>query len=225
MLLKNGQLIFSILSTAGVFASIIAIAAEFRGQPVHDSSRAVRITVAIVFVALSVAAGIVFLPSEPVVPQHADSLAPAERTITVVAAAIEPEIAVPPRLPSTPATTVRPARTVKPQPVSEITLGEYERTMPEVVAAADDVLRMLRSQFPTVRGSLRGRQTEADVTLQGLITTDLTLDVKLIDQEGGVRDAFTITSRGGGFTTDASGLQARERLRDALRQRMGKEQQ
>lgn len=88
----------------------------------------------------------------------------------------------------------------------------------------DDALTFLESSAHTVRGNLRGHQSEPDATLQGLITTDLILNVKLVDAQGAVRDAFTVTSRGGGFTADESGLQARQRLRDALQKRM-KEQQ
>jgi hypothetical protein len=119
----------------------------------------------------------------------------------------------------------RPRNTSTTTRGDEISIGEREKALPDVVAAADDALNMLRTRFYTVRGHLRSRQGQPDEGLRGLITTDLTLDVTLVDTQGVVHDAFTITSRGGGFTSDASALQARERLRDALHERLQKEHQ
>lgn len=106
---------------------------------------------------------------------------------------------------------------------SEITVSERGRARPDVIAAADDALNILRSRHYRVQGNLRGTQSQPDDGLGGIVTTDLTLDVKLIDAQGVARHAFTITSRGGGFTTDSSALQARERLRGALHEQLQKE--
>lgn len=105
----------------------------------------------------------------------------------------------------------------------EITVSDQARGLPDAVAAADDALLALRSSACTVRGHLRGTQSAPDAGLQGLITTDLILDVKLIDSQNVVQESFTLTSRGGGFSPDASALQARERLRVALHNRVQKE--
>jgi hypothetical protein len=108
-------------------------------------------------------------------------------------------------------------------PHDEITVNEQSRGLPDVVAAADDALNSLRSQSYFVQGHIRSTQSEPNDQLQGLITTDLILDVKLIDNQDVVLDAFTITSRGGGFTSASSALQARERLRDVLHEHLRKE--
>jgi hypothetical protein len=106
---------------------------------------------------------------------------------------------------------------------SEITISEHRRALPDVIAAADDALNILQLKHYRVQGNLRWSQSQADDGLHGIITTDLTLDVRLIDTQRAVRDAFTITSRGGGFTSDSSARQARERLRDALHEHLQKE--
>jgi hypothetical protein len=95
--------------------------------------------------------------------------------------------------------------------------------LPDVIAAADDALNILQFNDYSVQGNLRWSQSQPDDGLQGIITTDLTLDVRFIDKQRSVRDAFTITSRGGGFTSDSSARQARERLRDALHEHLQKE--
>ncbi len=204
---------------AGTLASIFAIAADLFRWRVSDSQRPTRIMVAVVFLVMSVVIGIASLPSEPS-PTSKATEAPAPALKLITQTSVEPP---PPAQKASPILKTAPVS--KPKPHSEVTLGERERSMPEVVAAADDALMILRSQAHTVRGNLRGRQSDADAALAGLITTDLTLDVKLLDDEGIIRDAFTVTSRGGGFTADESGLQARQRLRDALQNRMKKEQQ
>jgi len=204
---------------AGTLASILAIVADLFHWRMSDSGRPTRIMVAVVFFIMSVVVGIASLSKEPSpVPQTKDAQAPAIQVITQTFG--EPPTPTPKTSP-----IPKPVAVSKPKPHSEITLGERERSMPEVIAAADDALMILRAQARTVRGDLRGRQSDADAALAGLITTDLTLDVKLIDDEGIIRDAFTVTSRGGGFTADESGLQARQRLRDALQKRMKEEQQ
>jgi len=108
------------------------------------------------------------------------------------------------------------------RPEDEIAVAGPGRNLPDVVAAADDAMLVLRAQPYTVRGQLRATQSTPDPALQGVITTDLVLDVRLLEGAT-VRDLFTITGRGGGFTSDASALQARERLRDALRRHLQKE--
>jgi len=219
---RNVQIVVSILSVASGLASIITLVAELIRKRVHDSSRPTRVAIAVTVLVVSVAAGIMSLPAEPLPAEPLLTALHVDKPMTEPQA---PIAASKPRETEMPVPIPKPAAApAKPVPLSEIRVGERERTMPEVVAAADDALAILQSHFPTVRGSLRGTQSEPDVALQGLITTDLTLDVKLIDMKGVVRQAFTITSRGGGFTADASGLQARERLRDAIRQRIGKEQ-
>lgn len=108
-------------------------------------------------------------------------------------------------------------------PHDEITVSDECRGFPDVVAAADDALNVLRSQSYSVQGHLRSTQSEPNDQLQGLITTDLTLDVKLIGNQDVVFDTFTITGRGGGFTSTSSALLARERLRDMLQDHLRKE--
>jgi hypothetical protein len=213
----------SILAAAGTFASILAIAAELLRWRMSESRGRTRIAVAVVFLIISVLVGLASMPREPAVSDQEDAVVAADThvqapAITVIAAQEERAMRAPKPLPIS-----HTPRSSRPTARSEIMLGERERTMPEVMAAADDALTLLRSRFHTVRGNLRGNQTAPDAALAGLITTDLTLDVKLMDRDGVVLDAFTVTSRGGGFTADASGLQARERLRDALRMRIGKE--
>lgn len=204
-----------------MLASVITIVGELLQRRLHDSPRPVRIVTAIGLAVLSVIVGLVTLRSDhpPVRPAEKPTITiqPVTMTVAPAGSAVSQPTAV---SPPTSLQQSKPARAAKKTPHSEITLGEREQSMPEVVAAAEDVLTILHSQVHTVRGSLRGRQTEPDAALQGIITTDLTLDVKLIDTEGVVHSAFTVTSRGGGFTANESGLQARERLRDALQKRM-----
>jgi hypothetical protein len=88
--------------------------------------------------------------------------------------------------------------------------------LPDVRAAANDALMLLREHYPLVAGSLRATQTGPDASLQGIITTNLTLDIRVLNDGGGATQTFTIMSRGGGFTVDESAGQARERLRAAL---------
>lgn len=94
------------------------------------------------------------------------------------------------------------------------------RDLPDVIAAADETLALLRRESISVRGQLRVTQSVPDPALQGIITTDLALDLTLANGNGHVRDMFTITSRGGGFTVDSSARQARARLRVALTERL-----
>ena len=124
---------------------------------------------------------------------------------------------------STPSVTKPESRSGGAARVSEITVSEHGRALPDVIAAADDALNILQFEHHRVQGNLRWSQSQADDGLQGIITTDLTLDVRFIDKQRSVRDAFTITSRGGGFTNDSSARQARERLRDALHEHLQKE--
>lgn len=94
------------------------------------------------------------------------------------------------------------------------------RDLPDVIAAADETSVLLNRKSISVRGQLRITQSAPDPALQGIITTDLALDLTLADRDGDVRDIFTITSRGGSFTVDSSARQARERLRVALTERL-----
>jgi len=217
-----------------MLASIITFVAELLHGRLHDSRR-IRIVTAIGLALLSVIVGLVTLPSDLSPARPAENPAITMQQVTVTAApagnaASQPTSLQPVTMNAAPARNAvsqppvllpsKPATAAKNKPHSEITIGERERSLPEVAAAAEDALTILHSQVHTVRGSLRGRQTEPDAALHGIITTDLTLDVKIIDPEGVVRNAFIVTSRGGGFTADESGLQARERLRDALQKRM-----
>jgi hypothetical protein len=134
---------------------------------------------------------------------------------------------VPRRRVISPAVTAEP-RTAAPPRVTESRRHEITRSggakdIGEIVGAAEDVLDALRAQSHAARVRLRADQTAPDDTLQGLITTDLVLDVKLMDGTGSVNHSFTVTSRGGGFSSDASALQARIRLMSELRNRLGKE--
>lgn len=205
----------AVLVAAGTFASILTIAAELLRWRMSESPRRTRIAVAVALLIASFLLGIATLRMEQPSPQPATVSRP---PIIVVAAREEPTITAP-----KPAMVAKAEPSRQAGPRSQITLGERERSMPEVVAAADDVLTILGSELPTIRGNLRATQSGPDMALQGLITTDLTLDLRLMNDTGVVVDAFTITSRGGGFTADASGLQARVRLLDALRKRIGKE--
>jgi hypothetical protein len=135
---------------------------------------------------------------------------------------------IPPRSTTNPAKTVPEPRKSAPSRVTESPRHEITRSggakdVDEIVIAAEDVLDALRAQSHTARVRLRADQSAPDDTLQGLITTDLVLDVKLIDGTGSVNQSFTVTSRGGGFSSDASALQARTRLMSELRNRIGKE--
>jgi hypothetical protein len=221
---EGGRLIGGIVSAASALASLITIASELRGRPLHGSSPASRIGLAVALVVVSIGSGVVSLNApRNTPPDRAPSRARDETVAAgqpVVSLPAAPDVLHSPTTvpPSRPRTTT-PKATIR----SEIAIDEQERAIPGVVAAADDMLTALQSRSHAVRGRLRSTQSEPDASLQGLITTDLTLDVKLIDAEGVIQDAFTITSRGGGFTADASGLQARERLRHALEQHIWKE--
>src|ERR1051325_8023468 len=53
--------------------------------------------------------------------------------------------------------------------------------LPDVVAAADEMLALLHRQSMSVEGQLRSTQSDPDPALQGIITTDLALDLTLTD--------------------------------------------
>lgn len=105
----------------------------------------------------------------------------------------------------------------------EITRIGAAKDVPDVVAAAEAVLEALRTETCVVRGYLRAEQSTPDDALAGLITTNLMLDVRLIDADGITKETFTVPSRGGGFSADESAFQARTRLIDELRRRRQKE--
>jgi len=105
----------------------------------------------------------------------------------------------------------------------EVRVDEEDKLLPNVVAAAGDALNALRSPLYVVRGHLRSAESQPNEALQGLITTTFTLDVTLLDAQRGVHESFTVTSRGIGFTTESSTLQARERLRSELLKHLQRE--
>lgn len=109
------------------------------------------------------------------------------------------------------------------EPSDEIRVDEQDRSQPNVVAAAEDALNALRSQLYVVRGHLRSIQSQPNEALQGLITTNLTLDVTLLDAQGEVHESFTVKSRGVGFSNESSTLQAREGLRSDLLEHLQRE--
>ncbi len=218
-------LVSAVISAAAAFASLVPFFFNLRETTVEKASRPTRVGLAIGCVIVSVVSGVV---SVIVFRKPPAERAPLQNpvTVTVVEQAT---------VPTTASSLGTVSATNEPQPGAQpitkpatrshsaIAVSEQGRAIPELTAAADDALMMLRSHSHSVRGNLRGTQGDPDLSLQGLITTDLTLDVKLMDAAGVVRDSFTITSRGGGFTADASGLQARERLRDALERHIQKE--
>jgi hypothetical protein len=104
----------------------------------------------------------------------------------------------------------------------EITVDGQDTRNPDVLATANQALIALKSPSRVVRGHLRSTQSKPDEMMQGMITTTLILDVTLIDVVGVTRKAFTVTSRGGGFTKESSALQAHERLLGALHERLEK---
>jgi hypothetical protein len=218
-------LVSAVISAAAGFASLIPFFFNLQQKSVEKASRSTRVGLAIGCVVVSVVSGVV---SVIVLRKPPADRAPLQNPVTVT---VVEQATVP--ITASSLATLATTNELQPgaQPItkpatrshSAIAVSEQGRAIPELTAAADDALIMLRSHSHTVRGNLRGMQSAPDVSLQGLITTDLTLDVRLMDVAGVVRDSFTITSRGGGFTDDASGLQARERLRDALERHIQKE--
>lgn len=217
-------LIFFIVSAVSTLATLTTFLAVLHGRPLHTLPRAARVALVLTLLGMSIVSGIAWFETTPHTPAET---ALHQRPVSSVV-----------KEPSTTATAAegvatstltmagpqsRPRNASKTARHDEITVGEGEKALPDVRAAADDALNTLRSQLYTVRGHLRSTQSLPDEKLQGLITTDLTLDVTLIDTQGVVRDAFTITSRGGGFTSEGSALQARQRLRENLHEHRSKE--
>jgi hypothetical protein len=221
----TGSLMICIASVAAMLASLAPFVADLHGRQLHTLPRAVRAVLGLVFLGISLVSGRAWyettqhIQTEPTLQQlPGSSMTKEPSTFTVAssgnATASAPAITRSQARPGNVGTTARH---------DEITVAEQDRALPNVVAAADDALNALQSQVCTARGHLWSTQSQPDEGLRGLITTNLTLDVTLIDTQGVVRDAFTITSRGGGFTSESSALQARERLRDALHEHLKKE--
>ena len=239
-------LIFFIVSAASALATLTAFAALLHGRPLHTLPRAARAILVLALLVLSVVSGRAWYgttqhkPTEPSLSQRPASVVVTE-TPTLTAADTTVYKHSPSSMAKVPSTLATadgvaipsPLTTAGPKPGpqnesptarhDEIKVSEPGKELPDVLAARDDALNTLRSHRYTVRGHLRSTQGQADESLRGLITTDLTLDVMLIDTQGVVQDSFTISSRGGGFTRDSSALQARERLRDALLEHLQKE--
>lgn len=224
-----------VASTAAMLATLTTFASDLHEGRLHKLPRPARAGLAVVWLGISLVSGIMW--SERKRPEHGGTTMgePAVRRVSDMPVTISTRSAatsVPAPITAATVTTasaqtfarqLRPLRIITAPGHDEITIDEQVGSLPEVHGAADDALNMLRSQFYTVRGHLRSTQSQPDEGLQGLITTDLTLDVTLTDIRGGVRDAFTVTSRGGGFRRDSSASKARERLREVLQEHLQKE--
>jgi hypothetical protein len=217
-------LIFFIVSAASALATLTAFAALLHGRPLHTLPWAARAMLVLMLLGVSILSGIAWYETTP---RTSGEVAVQQRPASSVLKEPATSTAADGVHTTSPLTIVGPQS--RPRNASttarhdEISVGEQGKALPDVVAAADDALNILRTQFHTVRGHLRSTQGQPDEGLRGLITTDLTLDVTLVDTQGVVQDTFTISSRGGGFTRDSSALQARERLRDALHEHLQKE--
>jgi hypothetical protein len=212
-----------------LIASLVALTmfvAELHGRQLHTLPRAVRAGLALVFVGIAVVTGKVWYETQrthTVTTSLQEPDTTSQHSVAAIGTVREPAAN---SIETTTRTMAKPqshGRNVRPTTGhDEITVGE-DSTLPDVAGAANDALSVLRSPLYRVQGRLRSTQSQPDAGLQGLITTDLTLDVTLIGTQGTIHDAFTVTSRGGGFTSDASALQARQRLRQALEDRRPKE--
>lgn len=148
-----------------------------------------------------------------------DMAAVADRRQPVKHQRVTPERVTPASVPAS-----SPATPSKAAPLRNLitTVGDAG-ALPAVGAIAEDALHMLQRKFGEIRGEIHSSQSVPDEGLQGLITTDLTLNVSVVGASGVVQRRFTIRSRGGGFTRDASASQACDRLRSELQTRLDQE--
>lgn len=136
---------------------------------------------------------------------------------------VEPE--QPPRKP--PESTPAP-----PPPAHSVSISivdQHGQPLPQLMSIVSDVLETQGFQPVATNGRFRatGNVTrtstkESDAALQGLITAQLQLHLRVVDTTNGfVLTSSDFDSRGGGFTADAAETQAIERLGTKLRAMLG----
>lgn len=241
----NAGLIFFVVSAASAFATLTTLAVVLHGRPLHTWPVLARVILVLALSGLSVFSGGAWYEATQPKPMDLPVSHSASAVVTKIAPLPVTDATVQKDSPSHVAKAAPPVKAAisvavltpppatppesSPQEASltlggdEITVDEPGKALPEVLAARDDILNMLRSNSYTMRGHLRSTQSEPNAELRGLITTDLTLDMKLVDSRGVVLDVFTATSRGGGFTSGTSAQQARQRLREALQEHRPRE--
>ncbi|MFL6245855.1 MAG: hypothetical protein ACJ74H_07515 [Thermoanaerobaculia bacterium] len=192
--------LIGVLSLIGTVISVATFAFDLQGRPVSTLAPRTRLAIAVVLAAIGIWSWRTG-PPENVVPTMAAAL-------PVVTVTAQPQ--------STPAG--KPVKSAEPRTVRSVPAPALPpRSKILFRGAEDDEMTMLVQHTVGGRpfsGSLE-QSCAKDESLEGMITCELTLRMRIADET-----AFSVDSRGGGFTQRAAERQARERLTPAIEEKI-----
>ncbi|HEX8616207.1 MAG TPA: hypothetical protein VF911_01365, partial [Thermoanaerobaculia bacterium] len=188
------KVVLEILTGVSGLAGLVSFVFALQGRSADKLSRPLGFALAISFTVVSLLSAIAgrekARTAEPIAapPAPAQLISPVEVRVNVNAEA--PDVAtVADRRQQmkhqrvTPANIPAPASATPSQaaPLRNVitTIGDAG-ALPAVGAIADDALHMLQRRFSEIRGEVHSSQSVPDEDLQGLITTDLTLNVSVV---------------------------------------------